>query len=216
MKNKSSQRGLSYFFTQRIHGKDSDNMPELVKPESESEITKSVLDNILRWEDDGGKIIEINHSTFDQKRKKTINKRVGLWLDRNKAVIVTNDNKIEGRRIITSDMEHYVLYSTVVPGDGSPEDVRDKRFWNHLGEYYDKIIAHIGDATEIQIFGPEEAKYELQKRPESKGLAGLIVSIEEEGKLTDLQIATKVQKRFPTGSRFDLSWMNASPPFGGE
>ena len=29
---------------------------------------------------------------------------------------------------------------------------------------YDQIIAHIRDATEIQIFGPEEAKYELQKR----------------------------------------------------
>jgi hypothetical protein len=108
-------------------------------------------------------------------------------------------------------MEHYILYSTTVPGDGSPENIRDRRFWKHLGEYYDKIIAHIRGATEIQIFGPEVAKYELQKRLEDEGLAGHIVSIEEEGKLTDLQIAAKVQKRFPTRSRFDLSWMNASP-----
>ena len=134
-----------------------------------------------------------------------MNKRVGLWLDRNKAVIVTIANKTEGRRIITSDMEHYILYSTAVPGDGSPEDLRDRRFWNHLGEYYDKIIAHIRDATEIQIFGPEGAKYELQKHLESEGLAGLIVSMEDAEKLTDLEIATKVQKRFPTRSRFDLS-----------
>ena len=132
-------------------------------------------------------------------------KRVGLWLDRNKAVIVSIADNIEGRRIITSDMENYVLYSTVVPGDGSPENVRDRRFWNHLGEYYDKIIAHIRDATEIQIFGPEGAKFELQQHLESEGLAGHIVSIEEAGKLTDLQIATKVRKRFPSRSRFDLS-----------
>jgi hypothetical protein len=134
-----------------------------------------------------------------------MNKRVGLWIDRKKAVIVSIADNIEGRRIITSDMENYVLYSTVVPGDGSPENVRDRRFWNHLGEYYDKIIAHIRDAAEIQIFGPEVAKYELQKRLESEGLAGYIVSVEDADKLTDLQIATKVLKRFPMRSRFDLS-----------
>lgn len=101
-------------------------------------------------------------------------------------------------------MEHYVLYSTVVPGDGTPEEIRDRRFWNHLGEYYDQIIAHMRDATEIQIFGPEEAKYELQKRLEDEGLAEHIVSVEDAGRLTDLQIATKVQQRFPLRSRFDL------------
>jgi hypothetical protein len=132
-------------------------------------------------------------------------KRVGLWLNRNKAVIVSIANKIEGKRIITSDMEHYVLYSTVVPGDGSPENVRDRRFWKHLGEYYEKIIADIRDAAEILIFGPAEAKYELQKHLENEGLAGHIVSVEDAGTLTDLQIATIIQKRFPIRPRFDLS-----------
>ena len=134
-----------------------------------------------------------------------MNKKVGLWIDRNKAVIVSIANNIEGRRIITSDMEHYVLYSTVVPGDGSPENVRDRRFWNHLDEYYDKIVAHIRDAAEIQIFGPEVAKYELQKHLESEGLAEHIVSMEDAEKMTDLQIGIKVQKRFPTQSRFELT-----------
>lgn len=134
-----------------------------------------------------------------------MNKKVGLWLDRNKAVIVSIVHNTEARRIITSDMEHYVLYSTVVPGDGAPEEIRDRRFWNHLGEYYGKIVAHIRDATEIQIFGPAGAKYELQKHLENEGLAGLIVSVEEIGKLTDVQIGTKVQERFPSRSRFDFS-----------
>lgn len=132
-------------------------------------------------------------------------KQVGLWLDRNKAVIVTIANNIEGRSIITSDMEHYILYSTVVPGDGSPEEIRDRRFWNHLGEYYDKIIAQIRDAAEILIFGPEEAKYELQKHLEAAGLAEHIVSIEDADKMTDLQISAKVKGRFPLRSQFDLS-----------
>jgi hypothetical protein len=134
-----------------------------------------------------------------------MDKKVGLWLDRNKAVIVSITNNVEGRSIITSDMEHYVLYSTIVPGDGSPENVRDRRFWNHLGEYYDKIIAEIRDATQIQIFGPEVAKYELERRLEDQGLAGLVVAMEDAVKMTDLQISTKVLRRFPLRSLFDLS-----------
>ena len=132
-------------------------------------------------------------------------KKVGLWLNRSKAVIVSIEKNIEGRRIITSDMEHYILYSTVVPGDGAPEEIRDRRFWNHLNEYYDQIIAHIRNATEIEIFGPEVAKYELQKRMEEYGLLDRIISLEDAGTMSDLQIATKVQKRFPLTSRFDFS-----------
>jgi hypothetical protein len=132
-------------------------------------------------------------------------KKVGLWLNRAKAVIVSIDKNIEARRIITSDMEHYVLYSTVVPGDGAPEETRDRRFWNHLNEYYDQVIAHIRDATEIQIFGPEVAKYELQKRMEEQGLLDRIISLEDADIMSDLQIATKVQKRFPLASRFEFS-----------
>lgn len=133
-----------------------------------------------------------------------MNKRVGLWLDRQQAVIVTINDNVEARTIITSDMEHYVLYSNVVPGDGSPEELRDRRFWNHIGEYYDKIIAHLRDAVEIQIFGPEEAKYELQKRLEDEGLAEHIVSVEEAGPLTSIQISAKVKERFPIRSQFDI------------
>lgn len=197
---------IAPFFGATNPSKDSSgNMPELIEPEPQWQKAKSGDEDILRWADDGGKIIEANHPRLDERRRNLMHKRVGLWLDRNKAVIVTIANNIEGRSIITSDMEHYVLHSTVVPGDGSPEDIRDRRFWNHLGEYYDKIIAHIRDAAEIQIFGPEVAKYELQKRLDGEGLAEHIVSVEDAVKMTDLEIATKVQKRFPLRSRFDLS-----------
>lgn len=186
---------------------------------------KAELKNILRWEDDGGTIHEINSSKSDrhfaqpirpashdpsalgrehQKGKTQMHKRVGLWINRDKAVIVRIADNIEAKTIITSDMEHYDLHSTVVPGDGAPENIRDRRFWDHLGEYYDKIIAYIGDAAEIQVFGPDEAKYELQKHLENGGLAGHIVSMEDVEKMTDLEIATKVQKRFPIRSRFDM------------
>jgi hypothetical protein len=130
------------------------------------------------------------------KRRNLMNKRVGLWLDRNKAVIVSITDSGEERKRITSDMEHYRLYSSVVPGDGLPENIRDRRYWDHLGEYYDNIITYIQDAKAIQIFGPGEAKYELKKHLECKGLSEYIVSVEEAEKLTDEQIGMKVDERF--------------------
>ena len=133
-----------------------------------------------------------------------MNRTVGLWIDHNKAVIVSITNNVEERRIITSQMEHYVRHSNNVPGDGSAEDVRDRRFWNHLGEYYDKVITYIGDAEAIQIFGPGEAKHELKKHLESKGKLDNIVSVDEAQRLTNRQIATRVRERFPTRSLYDI------------
>jgi len=133
-----------------------------------------------------------------------MNRNVGLWIDHNKAVIVRITNNVEERRIITSQMEHYVRHSNNVPGDGSAEDVRDRRFWNHLGEYYDKVITYIGDAEAIQIFGPGEAKHELKKHLESKGKLDNIVSVDEAQRLTNRQIATRVRERFPTRSLYDI------------
>ena len=60
MKNRFSNGRLSYFFTPRIHG----NVLAWVKPASAAERGQRVNENILRWEDDGGKIIEINYSTL--------------------------------------------------------------------------------------------------------------------------------------------------------
>jgi hypothetical protein len=56
MKKKSLKLRLSYFFRQRkrIYSKDSsENMPALVK----SERTDSVIEDILRWADEGGKML---------------------------------------------------------------------------------------------------------------------------------------------------------------
>lgn len=134
-----------------------------------------------------------------------MNKKVGLWLDQNKAVIVSITDTGEERKRITSGMEHYVHFSSNGPGDGSSKkDARDPRFLNHLSEYYDKVIAHIGDAKSIQIFGPGEAKYELKKRLESEGKLENIVSVDEAGSLTDHRIAIRVRERFPARAYFDI------------
>ena len=62
MKNRSFDDGLTFFFSQRIHGRDlSNNLLELTEPESEWERTESVIEDILRWADDGGQMLDLGN-----------------------------------------------------------------------------------------------------------------------------------------------------------
>ena len=139
-----------------------------------------------------------------KRKNDPMSKRVGLWLSRNKAVIVSITDDGEERRIITANMEHYFRYSSATPGDDSPQDTRDKRYWDHVGEYYDKIIALICDAEAVQIFGPDDAKSELKKRLENIGLAEYNITIQTIGNMTSHQIIKKVRTRFPARSQYDI------------
>jgi hypothetical protein len=121
---------------------------------------------------------------------------VGLWIDHRQAVIVVVTDAGEETKRIISNMEKHVRFSSGSSEDGSQEDVRDRQFGKHLNSYYDEVIAVIRDAHSIQIFGPGEAKGELEKRLESEGLKGRIVGIETVDKMTDRQIAAKVRERF--------------------
>ncbi len=121
---------------------------------------------------------------------------IGLWIDHRQAVIVVVTDAGEETKRIISNMEKHVRFSSGSSEDGSQEDVRDRQFGNHLNSYYDEVIAVIRDADAIQIFGPGEAKGELEKRLEREGLKGHIVGIETVDKMTDRQIAAKVRERF--------------------
>ena len=126
-------------------------------------------------------------------------KEAGLWIDHREAVVVIVTDAGEEIERITSDVEKRVRYSGGSRSDGSrqePEDQRDRRFVDHLNKYYDEVISCIREAESILLFGPGEAKVEIQKRLESEDLAGRIVGIETVDKMTEPQIAAKVRQRF--------------------
>ena len=119
----------------------------------------------------------------------------GLWIDHRLAVIVLFTDAGEETIRIESNMEKHVRFSSGSSEDGSQEDVRDRQYGNHLNQYYDKVIAVIRDAYSIQIFGPGEAKVELEKRLQNDSLNDRIASIETVDKMTDRQVAAKVRER---------------------
>ena len=126
-------------------------------------------------------------------------KQAGLWIDHRKAVIVLITDEGEEVKKIISGMEKHVRFTG---GDGSEEgsseDVRDRQFGNHLNSYYDEVIAVVRNSDTIQIFGPGEAKGELEKRLKNEGLKDEALSVETMDKMTDRQISAKVREHFST------------------
>ena len=126
-------------------------------------------------------------------------KQAGLWIDHRKAVIVIVSDDGEEIKTIVSDMEKHVRFSGGDgSGAGSSEDVRDRQFGNHLNNYYDQVIAVVRDADFIQIFGPGEAKGELERCLKDDGIKDQAISVEAADKMTDRQISAKVREHFST------------------
>jgi hypothetical protein len=75
-------------------------------------------------------------------------------------------------------------------------DSRQKALTGQLNIYYDAVIASIGNAAAILIFGPGDAKGELKKRLKKNNLDGRIAGIETVDRMTDRQIAARVRKYF--------------------
>ena len=130
-------------------------------------------------------------------------KEIGLWLDHRDAIIVILTDAGEEIKHITSGSGKHIRYSgsshSKTPEglkEVTSEDQRDRKFDNQLNKFYDELIASIRDADSIQIFGPGEAKGELEKRLKHEQIKGQILAVETADKMTDRQVAAKVREHF--------------------
>jgi len=132
---------------------------------------------------------------------------VGLWIDHRKAVVVAITDEGEEMGLTISKVEKQLRRSGDSPLKGPYEalqvpadDSREKKLTGQLNIYYDAVIASIRDADSILLFGPGEAKGELQERIEKSKLRGRIVAVETVDKMTVRQIAAKVRQYFQESS----------------
>jgi hypothetical protein len=130
-------------------------------------------------------------------------KVAGLWIDHKKAVLVIVTDGKEEQKLVLSNTERNIRFSgghhSKTPYGayrGSYESTQDRRFTNNLNRYYDEVISSVGDAESILIFGPGEAKGEIEKRLKDKNFPGQIVSVETADKMTDRQVSAKIQEHF--------------------
>ena len=129
--------------------------------------------------------------------------KVGVWIDHRKAVVVVVTEEGEEIGLIISKVEEQLRRSGDSPLKGTFEaqrvpadDRRQRALTQYLNIYYDAVITCIREADSILIFGPGEAKNELEKRLEKSNLGGRIAAIETVDKMTDKEIAAKVRQRF--------------------
>ena len=129
--------------------------------------------------------------------------KVGLWIDHRKAIVVSVTDKGKEILLTISGIEKQPRRSGDSPLKGRYEsqqvpanNSRQRAFTGHLNLYYDAVIACIGDAESILIFGPGEAKGELRKRLEKRKLSGRVACVETVDKMTTRQIAARVRQHF--------------------
>lgn len=132
-----------------------------------------------------------------------MNSKTGIWLDHREAVIVILDlPKARSARVLSKVEKHAErsgdsplkgrYESRAVPAD----DKRQRALTGELNRYYDAIIAAVAEAGSLFIFGPGEAKGELKRRLDAKGLGSRVAAIETADRMTDPQIAEKVRGFF--------------------
>ncbi len=122
---------------------------------------------------------------------------VGIWIDHTRAVIV----RVTAEGITTETVESEVGAHPRFggQGDGGGEKKYEERHGQNLDQYYDAVIEQLSGPERLLIFGPGEAKGELERRFRgSRVHAGCVVDVETTAKLSDQQIAARVKAHFGT------------------
>lgn len=131
-----------------------------------------------------------------------IKSKVGLWIDHRRAIVVTVTEEGEEMTLTVSGVEKQPRRAGTSPFKGhesrqiQPDDRRKRSFDGHLNRYYDAVIASIGDASSVLVFGPGVAKGELKNRLAKCKCGARIASFETADKMTNRQIAAKVRQGF--------------------
>jgi len=131
-------------------------------------------------------------------------KKTGIWLDKNKALIVNIENGAETMKTITSNIEHYNIHG----GSGSrfkggPQDVvQDSKYLerekHQLKEYFKNIALELKETDAIVIFGPAETNDKLGKELQENYnvINTKIKGIKKADSMTDNQVKAWVRDFF--------------------
>ncbi len=120
---------------------------------------------------------------------------VGVWIDHKKAVIVYIAAGHITIKTLTSDVPPHPHYAGSQEGGG--EKKYEERHNQRLDQFYDEVIRQIGEPDALLLFGPGEAKLQLNKRLGHSGVSSARpVVIETTDKLTDPQIVAKVKAHY--------------------
>lgn len=130
---------------------------------------------------------------------------IGLWIDHRKAFIVSSSvsgyelNEVEsGAEKHPSRAEGQNSHEAFESQKVLADDVRDRKFTQHLHAFYDEVITRVHSAGALLVFGPGEAKGEFVKRLEEKEPSNRNLKVETADKMTLHQMEAHVRDYFHT------------------
>ncbi|MAU27369.1 MAG: hypothetical protein CMH48_02595 [Muricauda sp.] len=123
-------------------------------------------------------------------------KQVGIWIDKEKAYIVTLSKDSEAFETVNSEVEffHPKGGSRSKTRWGPQEVVQDSKYLerekHQMQRYFNNIVPYIEKAEEIAIFGPADTGQKFNKFLESKNqaLAKKVKNVQKADSMTHNQI----------------------------
>ena len=131
-------------------------------------------------------------------------KKIGIWIDKEKAHVVSLENNKEHLITLQSEIENF----RPVGGSGSkgsknrwgPQDVvQDSKFLerekHQLKNFFKKIAKTISDADEIAIFGPSDTNLKLKQELtlNYKQIANKIKAVKKADSMTNNQVKALIR-----------------------
>jgi stalled ribosome rescue protein Dom34 len=101
-------------------------------------------------------------------------KNIGIWLDKEKAYIITVENGKETMQTVKSEVENFRIHGgSGTRFKGGPQDVvQDSKYLerekHQFKAYFKEIVSKIKNADAFVLFGPAETKDKLNKELQEK------------------------------------------------
>ena len=129
-------------------------------------------------------------------------KKIGIWLDKEKAHLVTLSNDKEHFKTLKSELETYKIQggSRSKTRWGPQDVVQDSKYLerekHQLRVYFKQLAEILKDADVISVFGPGEAKNKFKKEMLEKypQLAAKIKTVQTADSMTENQIIALVKE----------------------
>ena len=131
-------------------------------------------------------------------------KNTGIWLDKNKALIVTLEDSNETLKSVLSNIDHYNVHGgSGTPQKGGPQNVvHDSKYLEReqqqLKAYFKSISKEINNTDALVIFGPAgtNEKFSKELHENYQHLSTKIKGVRKADSMTDNQVKAWVRDFF--------------------
>jgi len=131
-------------------------------------------------------------------------KKLGIWLDKKTARLISLENEKEVIDTIVSEVEDFRIHGgSGTKFKGGPQDVvQDSKYLerekHQLKAYFKEIASKMKDANAVVIFGPAQTKEKLHKELQEnyKDLNAKVKAVKTADNMTDNQVKALVRDFF--------------------